>query len=215
MNGTGDEITIRTETDDIRSPMWWPDTSFLLHALSEGDASALMAAINMIGSDQEMVFASGQNTVSGELYARLEHLGYMAMEEDALPEDVQGLLVMRRFTDYGKKHVSDFTIAQKMQMEECGGDRSSLETFCEKFADLDDHHRGLPPETLHGFRYFFSDPRHAVEVQNPSNLYELYRILGIVDYTDTGLIHPTRFGALNVPFLFDLILHSRGAIARH
>lgn len=214
-NGNGDRVSLNTATDDIHSPGWWPDTSYLVHSLSKGDFSALENAVRMIGSEHEPVFASSRETVSGELYARLEHFGYMAVDDDALPAEWQGHLTMRGFTGYGKEHIAAFVVSQRMQMEEFGGDRMPLQTFCSKFSDLHDHHSRLPLEVLHTLRVFFSDQRYDFEAEHANNLFELYRILGIVKYTDEGLIHPTRFGAMNVPFLFDLILHERGATVRH
>ncbi len=215
-NGAQEEFTLFSATCDTRSAKWWPDTSFLVHALSNADFSTLRGAIQLLGDQHEPLFLTGPGSVTNELYARLEHLGYMSVTEKPLPEDLQGHLVERRLTDYGKEHIADFVIAQRIQMEELGGNREPLEEFCNRFDNLREHHSGFPLEALHTFRMFFSDPRYDFELDQSSNyLFRLYKMFGIVEVSDEGVARATRFGSMNVPFLFDLLLKERGGTTRH
>lgn len=215
-NGSKEEFALYSATDDTHSPTWWPDTSFLVHALSEGDFSTLRGAIQLMDNDREPVFLTGPGSVTNELYARLEHLGYMSVTEKPLPEELHGHLVERGLSDYGREHIADFVIAQRIQMEELGGDREPLEDFCTKFDNLREHHSGFPLEALHTFRMFFSDPRYDFELDQSSNyLFRLYKMFGIAEISDEGVARATRFGSMNVPFLFDLLLKARGATVRH
>jgi hypothetical protein len=215
-NGAGEEFSLFSATQDTRSAKWWPDTSFLVHALSDGDFSTLRGAIQLIDDEHEPVFLTGPGSVTNELYARLEHLGYMRVTEKPLPEDLQGHLVERSLTDYGKEHIADFVIAQRMQMEELDGNREPLEDFCTKFDNLREHHSGFPIEALQTFRMFFSDPRYDFDLDQSSNyLFRLYKMFGIVEISDEGVARASRFGSMNVPFLFDLLLKERGATVIH
>ncbi|NKX66047.1 hypothetical protein HEP89_18140 [Labrenzia sp. 5N] len=215
-NGAGEEFTLFSATNDPQSAKWWPDTSFLVHALSDGDFSTLRGAIQLMDDEHEPVFLTGPGSVTNELYARLEHLGYMRTTEKPLPEEMQGLVVERGLTDYGKEHIADFVIAQRIQMEELDGSRETLEDFCTKFDNLREHHTGFPLEALHTFRMFFSDPRYDFDLDQSSNyLFRLYKMFGIVEISDEGVARASRFGSMNVPFLFDLLLNERGATVRH
>ncbi|WP_428648252.1 hypothetical protein [Roseibium sp.] len=188
----------------------------MVHALSEGDFSTLRGGIQLIDDEHEPVFMTGPGSVTNEIYARLEHLGYMSVTEKPLPEELQGHLVERGLTDYGKEHVADFVIAQRIQLDELGGNREPLEEFSRKFENLREHHSGFPLEALHTFRMFFSDPRYDFELDQSSNyLFRLYKMLGIVEISDEGVARATRFGSMNVPFLFDLLLKERGGTTRH
>lgn len=215
-NGAGEEFTLFSATNDPQSAKWWPDTSFLVHALSNGDFSTLRGAIQLMDDEHEPVFLTGPGSVTNELYARLELLGYMRTTEKSLPEEMQGLVVERGLTDYGKEHIADFVIAQRIQMEELDGNRETLEDFCTKFDNLREHHTGFPLEALHTFRMFFSDPRYDFDLDQSSNyLFRLYKMFGIVEISDEGVARASRFGSMNVPFLFDLLLNERGATVRH
>ncbi len=215
-NGAGEEFALFSATNDPQSAKWWPDTSFLVHALSDGDFSTLRGAIQLMDDEHEPVFLTGPGSVTNELYARLEHLGYMRTTEKPLPEEMQGHLIERGLTDYGKEHIADFVIAQRIQMEELDGNRETLEDFCTKFDNLREHHTGFPLEALHTFRMFFSDPRYDFDLDQSSNyLFRLYKMFGIVEISDEGVARASRFGSMNVPFLFDLLLNERGATIRH
>jgi len=68
-------------------------------------------------------------------------------------------------------------------------------------------------------RYFFSDPKHALETKftdGSARLYELYSELGVVEFVEEdSLVTPTILGAVNVPFLLDILIHGKGGTRSH
>jgi hypothetical protein len=215
-NGAGEEFTLLSQTDDTRADNWWPDTVYLVHALSKGDLSTFRAAVEMISDDKAPVLMTGAGSVTNELYTRLEYLGYTQRDEDTVPEEFRQTLQAYTVTEYGALHIPDFVVAQQMQMEHLEGRREPLEKFCNKFSEMREHHSGLSLELLQTIRLFFSDPENDIEAPSSShNLFRLYEILGIVRYSDDDLVYPTLFGAANAPFLFDLILQEQSGTTLH
>jgi len=218
-NGAQEEFVVQTRTDEPRHPHWWADTCYMFHALSNGDRSNLRGCINLLADDKLPVFMTGLESVTNELYARLSFLGYTQESAEDLPEEMQEFLKSHTLTDYGIENLPDFCAAQTAQMEHLNGDVGPIRAFTEKFFPLWDHHDTFSVETLMTLRYFFSDPKHALETKftdGSARLYELYSELGVVEFVEEdSLVTPTILGAVNVPFLLDILIHGKGGARSH
>lgn len=218
-NGADEEFVLHTVSDDPKHLHWWAETCFMFHALSKGDRSNLQGCINLLAEDKTPVFMTGVTSVTNELYTRLSYLGYTEEDPDGVPENLKEILKAHTLTDYGIKFLPDFYDAQSAQMDHLGGDIEPIRDFIVTFSPLWNHHETFSIETLKMLRHFFSDPKHALEssfTEGSGRLFELYSQLGVIEFVEKGtLVTPTFLGAVNVPFLLDILLFQKGGTRTH
>lgn len=213
-NGMEDAFSIRSLRDGPRDPVWWADTCYLVHTLSDGDLSGLKDALIRIGEGEVAVVVAGRETALSELCGRLVHLGYMlpdvCSDDESPPEDPPARLEAFQVTRSGIDHIPLFLTRQQAQVGLHGGNLEPIEEFAGNFLGMNEHHRSLPAEALIRFRQVLTSRDHTIDIEPDSDQEELLRVyetLGILEATAPFSWKPSLEATMNAPFLIDILLH--------
>lgn len=219
-NGADDAFSIRSACDDRRDAIWWADTCYLVHALSDGDLSDLKAALLKIGEGSVAVLTTTMDSVVNQLYGRLVYLGYtLPVPEpepvtgpDTLSGDRPEKLRAFLLTACGIERIPSFLSKQQAQLQLHGGSPEPIVEFAGNFLGMNEHHRSLPTDVLEQFRILLASRDAPIEIESGSAREELLRVyetLGILEATAPFSWIPSVEATMNAPFLLDILLQER------
>ena len=207
-NSTGERVPLICSSNDINA-LWWVDLMALVHGLSKGDQSLVLAAYEQSQKGDDVRVMSGHNSVIGVLWNRLQHLGYIkagAVEET--PPEIAKILRSWTLTEAGRTHIKDFLVASLMS----DPDPEAVKARGIHFEKMKPFHVDKPTEFLQYLRGAFRAPGATVNLEGADNIINLFKIYEIPGFT-TALggkrWEVTEEGAKNLPFFLDHYIHHR------
>lgn len=200
-NGAQETIEVRTQPDEVNAPLWFADCYLVAKAFSEGDRSAILAALQSTKQAEAPALMTAGGSVTHELYERFTQFGYMERVPSAIPGDFgqwavrpdQHALLLGCFA---ASHVDSLT-------------RTDLERVSKGFAV----HRAMFDKMNTKLLRMMRDP--LLRVDQPfadggiqAREFKAMAKLKLI-YTADGTWRPTRLGTMVLPYFFDHLLNRK------
>jgi len=200
-NGKQELVEVSSDADDVKAPLWFSDCFRVSRSFSQGDRSAVLAAIKTAEKGEPAGLLTAEGSVTNELYTRMTMFGYLERAEVTLPANTAQWHIRkdhwRKFFGFiAASNVDTLTEANLVKVSKgLSRKRNEFEKFNTKLLEI------LRAGTLKSDRPFADG-----SIKSPA--FDLMRKLDLI-YSAESTWRANELGTMTLPYFFDLLLHEK------